>query len=249
MHLNKRKRFYVSADIFDHGLSAQAIAVFAFLSRCAGKDGIAFPSVSTIAGHCHIAESTVRTSIAKLEKCGLLCRQTHYVMSSNGKRRQTSNRYHLMGEQSGSPPPLNQREDRYQLEYPPPPAETEEINNKYKDIRERTSVCRYEQEELTDLLDGLSVYTFEDEHFVNAIEIAIRDMWNADNTRINGMEIPRDKVRERLRLLNTDCIDRIWYNMREYGNHFQNAGGYLKTCLYNAPLDFNTDVAAFKAAL
>ncbi len=57
------------------------------------------------------------------------------------------------------------------------------------------------------------------------MELAIRDMWQAD------------------------CIDRIFKRMGDYGQDLTNAGKYLVSCLYNAPVGFNTDMSAFKAAL
>jgi len=239
----------VSADIFDHALSAQAIAVFAFLSRCAGKDGIAFPSVAKIAQSCRMAESTVRTVISTLESCGLLHREEHYVLSGNGKLRQTSNRYYLTGDQKDSPSPSNEMEGGCQTRYPPPPAETGEIYDECKDMNKSISVSLYEENGLTEILERLSLHSYEDIHFANAVELAVRDMYYAEHITVGGEKIPQRRVRERLSHLDTSCLDLIYSRMRDYGVSFQSAGRYLISCLYNAPVDFNTDLAAFCAAM
>ena len=120
------------------------------------------------------------------------------------------------------------------------------INDKDKYISSNLSVGHNGAD---DLIDGLELYLYEDEHFKTAVELAIRDMWQADSITVNGMCIPQTLVRERLRCLNMDCIDRIYKRMGDYGQELTNAGKYLVSCLYNAPVDFNADMAAFKAAL
>ena len=248
-NMSKRRKFYVSADIFDYGLSAQAIAVYAFLSRCAGKEGVAYPSVAKIAQNCRIAESTVRTTITGLERCGLLRREEHYVLSGNGKLRQTSNRYYLTECKIEHPSPSDETEGGCQMDATPPPAETGEIYDEYKDMNKSISVSLYEENGLTEILERLSLHSYEDIHFANAVELAVRDMYYAEHITVGGEKIPQRRVRERLSHLDTSCLDLIYSRMRDYGVSFQSAGRYLISCLYNAPVDFNTDLAAFCAAM
>ena len=75
----KRDKFYVYSDIFEAGLSAREIAVFAYLSRCANKDGVAFPSIANIAGKCKMGKSTVAKGISELQKAGLIKKENCYI--------------------------------------------------------------------------------------------------------------------------------------------------------------------------
>ena len=91
----KREKFYVYSDIFEAGLSAREIAVFAYLSRCANKDGVAFPSIANIASKCGISRVTVLKCISRLEELGFLKKENSYSKMKNGNYRQTSNKYFI----------------------------------------------------------------------------------------------------------------------------------------------------------
>ena len=124
------------------------------------------------------------------------------------------------------------------------------MNNKDINIKQcDLSVSPYEEKRLADILERLELYCYDDKHFTAAVELAVREMYHADHITVGGENIPKERVRERLSHLTTDCIDHIYNRMRDYGASFQNAGKYLISCLYNAPMDFNTDIAAFSASL
>lgn len=238
----KRKVFHVSTDIFGKGLSATAIAVFAYLSFCSDQSGLCFPSIRTISTKCSISGNTVRKALRELEAAGIVEASASYTESKNGNRRQSANHYRLnvphtpANIEVGAVQPLQGAGSEFEGE----------INDKDKYISSDLSVSHNGADEL---IDGLELYLYEDEHFKTAVELTIRDMWQSDGITVNGMCIPQARVRERLRRLNIDCIDRIYKRMGDYGQELTNAGKYLVSCLYNAPVDFNTDMAAFKAAL
>ncbi len=247
--MTKRKRFYLSAEIWSKSISSAAFHVYGFLSWCADKSGRCYPSVAEISRRCHIAENTVRKAIRELERNELIRSQTQYTVTKSGKRRQTSNSYSLKGQDLN--PPASNVEPTPRNALKGAGADVEgEINNKDIDIRKSDlSVSPYEENGLSDILDRLELYCYDDKHFTKAVELAVREMYHADHITVSGENIPKEQVRERLFHLTPDGIDHIYGRMRDYGANFQNAGKYLISCLYNAPMDFNTDIAAFSAAL
>jgi len=245
----KRKRFYLNAAVWEKEISSAAFHVYGFLSWCANKDGSCYPSIAEIARRCHISQNTARRALRELEQTGLIQAQTQFTVTKSGKRRQTSNSY-LLKHQIWKPLDSNTAPSPCQFLQGMGANVEGEINHKEIDIKIGiSSVGLYEEKEITDILDGLSLYSYENEHFAKAIELAIREMYYAENITVGGERIPQRRVRERLRYLDTSCIDHIHSRMRDYGANFQSAGKYLISCLYNAPMDFNTDIAAFSAAL
>ena len=101
---------------------------------------------------------------------------------------------------------------------------------------------------LEELIYGLDLYLYEDRAFAEAVELTLRDMWDAEYTVIQGSRIPRDKVRERLRRLNTDCIDNVCRALERYED-VTAVSRYLAVCLYNAPRDAAADLAGLKRSM
>jgi len=91
----KRKVFHVSTGVFELGLSATAIAVFAYLSYCCDQSGLCFPSIRTISTKCSISDNTVRRALRELEAAGIVEASASYIESKNGNRRQSANHYRL----------------------------------------------------------------------------------------------------------------------------------------------------------
>lgn len=238
----KRKVFHVATSVFELSLSATAIAVFAYLSYCSDQSGLCFPSIRTISTKCSISGNTVRKTLRELQAAGIVEASASYIESKNGKRRQSVNRYRLNVPHT----PANIEVRAVQPSQGVGSEFEGEINDKDKYINADLSVSH---EGADELIDGLELYLYDDEHFKTAVELTVRDMWQADGITVNGMCIPQAQVWERLRRLNIDCIDRIYKRMGDYGQELTNAGKYLVSYLYNAPVDFNTDMAAFKAAL
>lgn len=68
---------FVRSELDDAGLSAAAFRVLAHLSRRAGGDGRAFPSVPSIARVCCLNKQTVWRALMELESCRLLRRKAN----------------------------------------------------------------------------------------------------------------------------------------------------------------------------
>jgi len=139
----KRKTFYVSAAIFSKPHSAYAVAVYAYLSFCADKQGVCFPSIETISKHTGMSRNTVKKSIEELRTAELIRAETTRKLSRNGRMRQSVNRYFLAvplsrgdntacqemttGLSCGDPTPGH-------VVTPPRSPDGREINNNSKDI-------------------------------------------------------------------------------------------------------------------
>ena len=59
-------------------LSHRAISVYRYLADRANKDGICWPSISTIAKDLKLSESTTRRAICDLRKAGLVKTEQRY---------------------------------------------------------------------------------------------------------------------------------------------------------------------------
>lgn len=246
--MSRRNRFYVNAAVWEKTLPSTTFHVYCFLSWCADKSGNCYPSIAAISCRCCISKNTVRKSLRELQQTGLIKAQPQYCATKGGKLRQTSNLYSI-----GIPRPTTESANTASAlcnDLQGVGAYFEgEINDKEEIHKFALSVCQSEDTELIDILDRLSLNCYEDTHFENAVELAIKQMYYADYIKVNGERVPQSRVRERLAMLDFSCIDLVCSRMREYGDNMQSAGKYLISCLYNAPLDFNTDIAAFRAAL
>jgi len=79
--------------IYEADLPPRAVLVYCNLKDRANKEeGIAFPSIGRIARDTGLSRSSVKRSIADLEKCGLLVKE--YQWRDNGSR--TVNHYRLI---------------------------------------------------------------------------------------------------------------------------------------------------------
>lgn len=237
----KRRVFHVSTNVFGSGLSSTAISIYSYLSFCSDRTGKCFPSVKTMARECSISENTVRKAIRELVAANFISVKESYSKCKCGMR-QGANIYQILSYTTSG----NEREPVQQIQRVGSQIEGE-INNNRKDITETPSVGH--NEALEGLIDSLELYAYEDMHFSKAIELCIRDMYFKEHITVGGERIEQFRIRERLSHLDTSCIDHIYSRMRDYGANFSNAGGYLASCIYNAPIDFNTDLAAFGAAL
>ena len=92
----KRKTFYVPAAIFEGGHSAYAVAVYAYLCFCCDKSGVCFPGIEAIASHTGMSRSSVKRTLAELERSGKILSEKTTQPCKNGKRRQGTNRYRIL---------------------------------------------------------------------------------------------------------------------------------------------------------
>ena len=234
----------MNKDIFNHGLNGNAIAVFAYLSYCCNKSGMAFPSVKKIAAACGMASSTARKAIDRLIECGMLIKEYSYMKSTNGKNRQTSNKYYLAKAKITEGVTPTEEQTLIQNSSTLSLTDGGEINNNVNTISNSLSVCPYEE-----LIERLQLHLYEDKDFADCVRLEIKEMYYAESITVNGNKIPQKQIRDRLKQLNMDCIDRVYRCFENYGGEIYNAKNYLISCIYNAPLDHRAMLAAFAASM
>ena len=137
--------------------------------------------------------------------------------------------------------------------------------NVYESIRTDTDVCeayeaipkkkeeKEEEEELVyaisvspsitdnadDLIDRLTDgRTDLRDDFVDAVKMAVADMLKAPYTTVEGTKIPLAAVRKRLKMLTREDLADVQEAVARSGTMAESGSvRYLKSCLYNAPLD------------
>ena len=240
----KRKTFYVSAAIFDTPHTAYAVAVYAYLSFCADKQGVCFPSISVIAERCGMSRTTVKKTLSELEQSGLILSQASRQVSKTGKVRRGTNRYRLLNvpakaehTRSCDDLPLS-REATY-----PRSCGDREINNNSKDIMGDVPSVVTMGREATDrdgrnaILENLHLDVFYDRDFAQSVQQTIERMYDAPYVTVNGQRVERDDVRRRLKLLTINHIDYVQRQLDEHGGEVLNGERYLMACIFNAPVD------------
>ena len=255
----KRKTFYVAAAIFDAPHSAYAVAVYAYLSFCADKQGVCFPSIETIAERTGMSRSSVKRTLTLLEQEGLIRSEATRQQSRSGKVRRGTNRYHLLNLPAGTVP----SEPTPRVSENPPPgsertyprvSENREINNDSKDIMGDVPSVVTTGREATDrdALDGifksLHLELFYDQEFAQSVKQTVQNMYDAPYTVVNGQRIGNEAVRERLKLLTINHIDHVQRQLDEHGAEVVNGERYLAACIYNAPVDLMVKLAGAKNA-
>ena len=259
----KRKTFYVSAAIFDTPLSAYAIAVFAYLSYCADRQGSCFPSIATIAERCGMSRTTVKKAKDELKQAGLIRTEKAYMPCTNGKRRQSANRYQLLtiphqsvrngtrddrptGRETTCPRSCDDRPSGRETAAPWSCGDREINNNSNITMGDVPSVghnggdAENETDGQTDLnaiFEKLHLDLYEDTTFARAIEQTIRQMYYAAYLRADGRRVPREEVRERLRQLLIEHIDFLQTQITERAEEVRDGSHYLAVCIYHAPID------------
>lgn len=118
--------------------------------------------------------------------------------------------------------------------------EKENLNSLQSFIQSKSG--RDDEDGLERTIDGtqLHLYLETEPEFAKAIENAMRTMWRAESTKVNGRAVPRDEVRSVLRRLTIDHIDSILDRLRNMDPEepVVNGQAYLMACIYNAPADF-----------
>ena len=116
----------------------------------------------------------------------------------------------------------------------------EELNSLQSFIRSKAG--RDDEDGLERTIDGaqLHLYRETEPEFTEAMENAIRTMWRAEYTKVNGRAVPREEVRSVLRRLTINHIDSILDRLRNMDPEepVVNGQAYLMACIYNAPADF-----------
>jgi len=255
----KRKTFYVPAAIFDGDRSAYAIAVYSYLCFCADKSGTCFPGISVIAARTGASRSSVKRALAELEKSGMIRSEETRQASKSGRLRQGTNRYRILDAPVPKGPLPRSAEDPFPVRREPLPrsaenplsgpqgtsprsTENREINknckNRMGDVPSVGTTAR--EEDMTGLdtiLEPLYLDTFYDRTFAESVEQAIRTMYVTPTLSVNGVRVPNDLIRKRLKLLTIDHIDFVEKQLKERGTEVTSGDRYLMACIYNAPVD------------
>ena len=259
----KRKTFYVSAAIFSQPHSAYAVAVYAYLSFCADKQGVCFPSIETISKHTGMSRSSVQRSLVSLETEGLIRSEATFQTSKSGKVRRGTNRYHLLNmpadtalsepapRVSGNTLPGSQMTDPRISENTPHVSQTthprvsenREINKNSKDIMGDVPSVGITGREATDrdgldeIFERIHLDCYFDQVFAQSVRQTIERMYASPYITVNGQRIGQDAVRERLKLLTIDHIDFVEAQLDEHGGEITHGERYLMSCIFNAPVD------------
>ena len=89
--------FIVPSRVFELGLTPYELSVLLYLMmRVDNEKHTCFPSEKGIAKGCGSSLSSTRRAIASLEEKKIISIECHYMPTSNGMRRQTSNRYKIL---------------------------------------------------------------------------------------------------------------------------------------------------------
>jgi hypothetical protein len=229
----KRTTFYVTTALFEMDISSKAKLVLTYLSRTSNKDGTCYPSIASIARCCGCCKNTVRKALRELESAGIVSVTPSFAESKNGKRRRQANVYTLRIPGSpDAPAPVHGLLEGGA-------ANGAEVNNDSNTIIAVPSVgiTGDDGNDLERILAKLHLDTFYDQGFARSIGQAIRTMYRAEEITVKKQRIPRNAVRDRLRMLTIDHIDFIEAQLGNRYDPVTCGESYLISCLYNAPMD------------
>lgn len=237
---NTRKTFYAAASIFESGVSPAAKLVLFYLSRVANREGVCFPSVGTIAENCGYSPNTVRKAIAELEQAKLITTEPGFTTTSRGRKRCTSNVYHLAVPVGEEPSPSAEIEGQglQPVQGEGAAVEGEINNNSNLTIAQKDHSFESEAtDDLAQILEKLELDLYEDKAFSAMIEHVITEMYYADSITVKKRRIPQGSVRSVLRMLTIDHIDYVQRKLTDGEDNVTNGEAYLMACIYNAPTD------------
>ena len=229
----KRTTFYVTTALFEMDISSKAKLVLTYLSRTSNKEGTCYPSIGTIGRCCGVCKNMVRKALRELESAGIVSVTPSYTTSKNGKRRRQANVYTLRIPGSpDAPAPVHGLLEGGA-------ANGAEVNNDSNTIIAVPSIGTTEDDrnDLERILAKLHLDAFYDQGFAKSIDQAIRTMYRAEEINVKKQRIPRDAVRDRLRMLTIDHIDFIESQLGNRCDPVTCGENYLISCLYNAPMD------------
>lgn len=232
-----RRSFYVPAIVFEAELDAEAISVYCFLCSCANKQCVAYPSVPTIARCCRMSENTVRKRIKALEEKQLIRVTTEYRQLSNGKYRQTSNRYTILHAVKGET--VSASTSSLRQVQGVPSMDGGEIDNS-KNLTEDLSLCPYNGAKdsiFEDILIKTGIYGYENDDFSAAVIGALRHMYYAPYITVNGKTILQEQARDHMQSLRADHIDYVLEQLQNHENAVIAGENYLVSCIYNSIAD------------
>lgn len=120
-----------------------------------------------------------------------------------------------------------------------PKKKEEEEKEKEEELVYAISVSPSITDNADDLIDRLTDgRTDLRDDFVDAVKMAVADMLKAPYTTVEGTKIPLAAVRQRLKMLTGEDLADVQEAVARSGTMAESGSvRYLKSCLYNAPLD------------
>lgn len=88
--------FQLSNTIFCYGLTPIQLAVYSYLTSCAGQKEKCWPAMKTIAACCGCSKNAARDAVSELDRRGFIRKAATYKDEQNGKARQTNNTYYIL---------------------------------------------------------------------------------------------------------------------------------------------------------
>lgn len=98
------RNFQMSTTVFHYGLTPYELAIYGYLTSCAGSRNACQARIRTIANACGCSESTARRTLHELQAKGFIDIKGNVQMLKNGNHRQTCNRYYLLDRSEWQPP-------------------------------------------------------------------------------------------------------------------------------------------------
>lgn len=120
-----------------------------------------------------------------------------------------------------------------------PKKKEEEEKEKEEELVYAISVSPSITDNADDLIDRLTDgRTDLRDDFVDAVKMAVADMLKAPYTTVEGTKIPLAAVKQRLKMLTGEDLADVQEAVARSGTMAESGSvRYLKSCLYNAPLD------------
>lgn len=243
MHMTKRTTFYARADLFEAQISPRAKLILAYLSRVSDREGVSFPSISTVAERCGCCPNSARKALRELEAAGFIAISDNTLPTRRGNRRCTTHTYRLLfvpSKNEGAPlQPVQEGtaadegpcyDSKNIIAVPKGHSPSVDTTDPDRDPDRR-------EQGLGAILDRLQLDIFYDKTFSKSVRHALRRMYHAESIRVNGDTIPRQDVRSAMALLTIDHIDFVERQLHEATSSVTCGEKYLIACLYNAPLD------------
>lgn len=141
--------------------------------------------------------------------------------------------------------PIRTDTDVYEAYEAIPKKKEEEEKEEEEELVYAISVSPSITDNADDLIDRLTDgRTDLRDDFVDAVKMAVADMLKAPYTTVEGTKIPLAAVRQRLKMLTGEDLADVQEAVARSGTTAESGSvRYLKSCLYNAPL--NTRYAKF----
>lgn len=135
--------------------------------------------------------------------------------------------------------PIRTDTEQYEVYEAIPKKKEEKEKEEEEELVYAISVSPSITDNADDLIDRLTDgRTDLRDDFVDAVKMAVADMLKAPYTTVEGTKIPLAAVRQRLKMLTSDDLADVQEAVARSGTTAESGSvKYLKSCLYNAPLN------------